>query len=1058
MKKTILLSVIITFAMNAFSQSDVAGIFGHQRQAGRFVGWSPGVLGSVAGSLDVKNEFANQPINFFAGGAGAAFQRMTINGTTGFVGIGPNSLAPTFQLGVDNNININTNTYANNTNNTLGYRINGIKILNNPGQFNLFVGENAGLNNQFNTITSPGSAQAPCNFNTFLGHNAGRNNTTGFENTYVGEGAGQSNSTGEHNTFVGRAAGLFNTTGSFNTFLGAHSGQSTPAGGTGSNNTFVGHSSGLPDLSGNENTAVGSDAGRLNTNGMGNAFFGFEAGHNNNNGDYNCYYGYRSTYNPQLNDSCASFGAFSAAYRAGMPLQNATAIGANAIARVHRTIILGANYVNVGIGLSANNNGPMNKLEINSNLANSTSNDPAIPGSIPGTTGASGLRFRDLKVGSTALPVNPHTIPAVLTVDANGDVILTRDNIAALGNACAATTTNPLPSNWEIPLDNHNFIFSNPDAGTGTVGIGDITTACSPINTLEIGAVNNNESGLSFTKLSNTSPAIVNPTIKVLSVDAGGKVILVNDQVGAPGTFAGSQNGITSFATVVNPLARVQLGQDAGQGGSNPARLLNDREIPMNGFNLILNTNTGGNVGGNFVSGGLNNTISSRSNNVFGTLNTLNANNTVFGANFVVGRNNTIDNAETQTFGNFNTVRGEGDFVVGNSNLMNTNSVGGSNYALGTTNTMDGVGNVCIGFANFAVVDPVYNTTPGKSYLIGNDSYIYDNKSIVIGNKVIGAPGGDVTGGISGGIISIGSTGAPVGPLFSYFGASGGGGINVVRNAHTVPGIMNTNMIPAINVSNNQVAIKKYIADNVALDVNGSILMNGVLVLTSDSTLKTNIQPIPVSAADKIKQFRPVTFEWINKLDTAMYGTHYGFTAQQIESILPNLVKTGSDGIKTLNYTEIIPLLVKSVQEQQNTIDSLKDVQNEQDSINNSVRHQLEQLTALVNSCCQNGARTQNPNAMNVELSNKDIIVLNQNVPNPFTEQTTITFNIPEKTGFAQIIFNDMKGQIIKVTDIKTKGQGQLSVFANDLSTGMYSYSLYVDGKLISTKKMVKTE
>jgi hypothetical protein len=51
-----------------------------------------------------------------------------------------------------------------------------------------------------------------------------------------------------------------------------------------------------------------------------------------------------------------------------------------------------------------------------------------------------------------------------------------------------------------------------------------------------------------------------------------------------------------------------------------------------------------------------------------------------------------------------------------------------------------------------------------------------------------------------------------------------------------------------------------------------------------------------------------------------------------------------------------------------------------------------------------------------------------------------------------------MKGQIIKVVDIKTKGKGQLNVFANDLSSGMYSYTLYVDGKAIDTKKMVKTE
>jgi hypothetical protein len=41
------------------------------------------------------------------------------------------------------------------------------------------------------------------------------------------------------------------------------------------------------------------------------------------------------------------------------------------------------------------------------------------------------------------------------------------------------------------------------------------------------------------------------------------------------------------------------------------------------------------------------------------------------------------------------------------------------------------------------------------------------------------------------------------------------------------------------------------------------------------------------------------------------------------------------------------------------------------------------------------------------------------------------------------------------VVDVKEKGKGQLNVFAADLSSGVYTYSLIADGKLIETKKMV---
>ena len=81
-----------------------------------------------------------------------------------------------------------------------------------------------------------------------------------------------------------------------------------------------------------------------------------------------------------------------------------------------------------------------------------------------------------------------------------------------------------------------------------------------------------------------------------------------------------------------------------------------------------------------------------------------------------------------------------------------------------------------------------------------------------------------------------------------------------------------------------------------------------------------------------------------------------------------------------------------------------------------------------------------------------------RNVPNPFAEQTTITYNVPAKYGYAQMIFSTIDGRILKTVDITKKGRGTLTVFSNDLSSGMYTYALIVDGKTFDTKKMVKSE
>lgn len=40
--------------------------------------------------------------------------------------------------------------------------------------------------------------------------------------------------------------------------------------------------------------------------------------------------------------------------------------------------------------------------------------------------------------------------------------------------------------------------------------------------------------------------------------------------------------------------------------------------------------------------------------------------------------------------------------------------------------------------------------------------------------------------------------------------------------------------------------------------------------------------------------------------------------------------------------------------------------------------------------------------------------------------------------------------------DVRERGNGQINVYANDLSSGIYTYSLLADGKVVATKRMVK--
>lgn len=161
---------------------------------------------------------------------------------------------------------------------------------------------------------------------------------------------------------------------------------------------------------------------------------------------------------------------------------------------------------------------------------------------------------------------------------------------------------------------------------------------------------------------------------------------------------------------------------------------------------------------------------------------------------------------------------------------------------------------------------------------------------------------------------------------------------------------------------------------------------------------------------------------------------------------------------------------------QQQSMDSLRTITTTQSTIITSLQNQLTQLASLIDGCCNSNGNGQgngnNNNLMqsdtnnykslssttltDVELSNKNTVVLFQNVPNPFAEQTTISYYLPDNVQRAQILFFEQSGKIIKTVDLTEKGKGVLNVFANDLSNGMYTYSLIIDGQTIETKKMIK--
>ena len=91
-----------------------------------------------------------------------------------------------------------------------------------------------------------------------------------------------------------------------------------------------------------------------------------------------------------------------------------------------------------------------------------------------------------------------------------------------------------------------------------------------------------------------------------------------------------------------------------------------------------------------------------------------------------------------------------------------------------------------------------------------------------------------------------------------------------------------------------------------------------VFSATSDINTKTNINQV-IDAIDIIQQLKGVSFDW---KDTGKHS--YGVIAQEIETVLPDIVHTNDLNVKSVDYNAILAFLIESIKELKTEIDTLK--------------------------------------------------------------------------------------------------------------------------------------
>ena len=163
----------------------------------------------------------------------------------------------------------------------------------------------------------------------------------------------------------------------------------------------------------------------------------------------------------------------------------------------------------------------------------------------------------------------------------------------------------------------------------------------------------------------------------------------------------------------------------------------------------------------------------------------------------------------------------------------------------------------------------------------------------------------------------------------------------------------------------------------------------------------------------------------------------YGFIAQNVKEVFPELVHTDNSGYMYVDYIGLIPILVQSI---------------------NELKARVEELTAGKDAE-ENPLTLAAQQAAQSELeASLGEAKLYQNAPNPWSSETVIRYCLPQTVARADIYIYDMQGAQLKSIPAQGRGESQVTLTARDLKAGMYLYALVADGALVDSKQMILTK
>lgn len=205
------------------------------------------------------------------------------------------------------------------------------------------------------------------------------------------------------------------------------------------------------------------------------------------------------------------------------------------------------------------------------------------------------------------------------------------------------------------------------------------------------------------------------------------------------------------------------------------------------------------------------------------------------------------------------------------------------------------------------------------------------------------------------------------------------------------------------------------------LNVNGSARASS-WVTTSDRRLKKEIHE-DFANHNGLYQIKTYDYKYKNDADNKL---QFGVMAQEVKNIYPNLVSGSEEDGYGVNYTAMIPLLIRAVQEQKQTIESLQ-----------------EELTDLKTKITENDELAE---VLGIEGERMTIF------PNPSSSVANITLKGNTRGNVSLEVIN-LNGEVVQ--RIANNGSKSAEINTSEMLKGVYFVRYIRDGKVVETKRLL---